>query len=100
MHGIKASVMFKSSMLLSSLLLISSPVVAQTAVPSTAASATAKSKDPNRIICEKQEELGTRLGGKKVCKTAAEWDEERRLQRENLEGVQRQATSTGAPSGM
>ena len=64
-----------------------------------APAAGAKAGDPNKIICERQEEIGSRLGGKKVCKTAAQWDEDRRHQRETLEGVQRQATSTGSPSG-
>ena len=52
--------------------------------------------DPNdKIICEKQEEIGSRLGGKKVCKTKAQWEIDRRQQREDLEGVQQQATSVG-----
>ena len=44
--------------------------------PATAppTAATAKSTNPNdKIICEKQEEIGSRLGGKKVCKTASQW---------------------------
>jgi hypothetical protein len=61
--------------------------------------ANAKSKDPNKLICERQEEMGSRLGGKKVCKTAAEWQQEREAQRRVLEDTQRQATSTGAPAG-
>lgn len=64
-----------------------------------AQSADAKNRDPNKIICERQEEMGSRLGGKKVCKTAAEWQEERAAQRRVLEDTQRQATSTGAPAG-
>jgi hypothetical protein len=44
--------------------------------------------DPNQIVCERQEELGTRLGGRKVCKTRAEWAEERHLTRQDLEKVQ------------
>lgn len=67
--------------------------------PAPAQTANAKLKEPNKIICERQEEIGSRLGGKKVCKTAAEWQEERSQQRRTLEDVQRQATSTGTPSG-
>lgn len=69
-------------------LLLSSPVVA---APAQAAGPT---KDPNRIVCERQEVLGSRLGGKKVCKTAAEWAEERRLHRDALERAQQ---ATGVP---
>lgn len=31
--------------------------------------------DPNRVICKHEEEIGTRLGGSKVCHTHAEWDQ-------------------------
>ncbi|HLK26717.1 MAG TPA: hypothetical protein VKT30_18835 [Caulobacteraceae bacterium] len=32
--------------------------------------------DPNEVICRRVEELGTRLGGEKVCMTRAQWDDE------------------------
>jgi invasion protein IalB len=81
-------------------LAIAAPASAQNAVPApTAPAPVAKAKDPNRIICEKQEEIGSRLGGKKVCKTAAQWEEERAQHRETIEDVQRHNTSTGIPSG-
>lgn len=77
------------------------PATAQITFGDTAPAqpANAKAKDPNKVICERQEEMGSRLGGKKVCKTAAEWQEERAAQRRVLEDTQRQATSTGAPAG-
>src|SRR6059058_5596467 len=70
---------------------LAAPAAAQGTVPQQSVPAS-KDKDPNRIICERQEEIGTRLGGKKVCKTAAQWDEERRLQREDVQKYQQQAT--------
>ena len=39
----------------------------------------------DRKICKKVEELGSRLGTKKVCKTAKQWEEQHRVQRENVE---------------
>lgn len=81
---------------------VAAPVAAQNAgaaQPAAPAAPEAKAKDPNRVICEREEEIGSRLGGKKVCKTAAQWQDERNQQRQTLEGVQRQATSTGMPSG-
>jgi invasion protein IalB len=79
---------------------VAAPAAAQItfqSAPTAAPPATAAStKDPNRVICERQEEIGSRLGGKKVCKTAAEWDEERRQQRDTVEKFQQQAT--GVPS--
>lgn len=71
------------------------------AAPATQANAPTSTLkgDPNRMVCERQDEIGSRLGGKKVCKTALEWDIERRQNRDTIESVQRQATSTGIPSG-
>lgn len=45
-------------------------------------------KDPNRIICEKQEVLGSRVATKRVCMTAAEWEMRRREDREAIEKAQ------------
>jgi hypothetical protein len=92
--------MLKFIALAGAALLVGAQAAAQTTPASQAAPAPApRDKDPNRIICERQEEIGTRLGGKKVCKTAMEWQIEREQNRNTIEGVQRQATSTGIPSG-
>jgi hypothetical protein len=47
-------------------------------------------KDPNEVICERQEEIGSRLASTKICKTRAEWAEERRVSRMDVEKVQTQ----------
>jgi hypothetical protein len=47
-------------------------------------------KDPNEVVCEKQEEIGSRLSAVRVCKTRAEWAEERRLTRQDIERGQTQ----------
>lgn len=94
--------MFRSALFLVTASLVAAPAAAQITFsdePQPAETANSKLKDPNKIICERQDTLGSRLGGKKVCKTAAEWQEERVQQRRTLEDVQRQATSTGTPSG-
>jgi hypothetical protein len=44
--------------------------------------------DPNRIVCQKEETIGTRLGGKKVCLPIAEWQARQRADRDQLERVQ------------
>jgi hypothetical protein len=54
-----------------------------------------KTRDPNEVICEKQEEIGSRLGGTKVCKTRAEWAEERRVARQDIDKVQTQRGTSG-----
>lgn len=45
-------------------------------------------KDPNRIICEKQEVLGSRLQAKRVCLTAAEWARKRLEDRQTIDRAQ------------
>lgn len=45
-------------------------------------------KDPNEVICERQEEIGTRLASQRICKTRAQWAEERRLTRQDVEKAQ------------
>jgi hypothetical protein len=75
---------------------LASPTLAQATQPApTAAPTAAKPK----LICEKQEQLGTRLGGLKVCHTKAEWDELRAQARQDLEQNQRMNSSTGKPAG-
>jgi hypothetical protein len=92
-------VMFKPIAIIT-MIALAAPAAGQNASPAqSAAPAVSKAKDPDRIICERQEEIGSRLGGKKVCKTAAQWDEERQQERDALDKFQRQNTSTGAPSG-
>jgi invasion protein IalB len=79
---------------------IAAPVTAQTnATAQPGAPAVSKDKDPNRIICEREETIGSRLAGKKVCMTAAQWQEQQARHREQVEKFQQQNTSTGVPSG-
>jgi hypothetical protein len=47
-----------------------------------------KAKDPNQVVCEKIEVLGSRVATKKVCMTRAEWAEKRRLERMELDRAQ------------
>jgi invasion protein IalB len=59
----------------------------------------AKAKSSDRLVCEKEEQIGSRLATKKVCMTAEQWQEQRARHREQLEKFQQQNTSTGTPSG-
>ncbi len=62
----------------------------------TAPPSQAKAANPNdKLICERQEDIGSRLGGKKVCKTKLQWDLERQQNRQNVDQVQQQATGQG-----
>lgn len=74
-------------------------IVAALGMASAASAADEKkkdAKDPNRIICEKQEELGSRLQSKRVCMTAAEWATKRREERQMIDRAQTQGVR---PSG-
>jgi predicted secreted protein len=51
-------------------------------------------KDPNEVVCEKQEVLGSRLNFEKVCKTRADWAEERRQNRMDVDKTQTQRDLT------
>ena len=68
-------------------------VLLVTAALGMASAATAEekkrdAKDPNRIVCEKQEILGSRLQSKRVCLTAAEWARKRLEDRQTIDRAQ------------
>ena len=44
--------------------------------------------DPNQVLCEKVEKIGTRLGSSRVCMTRAEWAEQRRQNRDVVDRAQ------------
>ena len=75
-----------------------SPAIAQTSsTPAATPSAPVKkTKDPNEIVCERQEELGTRLSSAKICHTRAEWAELRAQDRQMVDKAQ---ISPTAPAG-
>ena len=70
-------------------------IVAAALMPAAALAAekTADKKDPNRMVCEKQGVVGSRLATKKVCMTAAEWEMKRLEDRQTIEKSQVQRTS-------
>lgn len=59
-------------------LLVAGPAVAQ---PASTAPADSKQAAPDRIVCERYEEIGSRLASRKVCRTVREWEKERGRQR-------------------
>jgi hypothetical protein len=48
-----------------------------------------RGSDPNRMICKHTDEPGSRIQRRKVCHTAAEWAERKRLEFQNLLEKQR-----------
>lgn len=85
MHSVKAVLAGVAGV---ALFAVSAAAPAQTQATGQPASV-AKEKDPNRVICQKVEQIGSRLTAKRVCMTSQQWDEQRRQDREMLEDSQR-----------
>ena len=45
-------------------------------------------KDANPMICQRIQEIGSRLRAKKICMLKSEWEEQRRTDRANIERSQ------------
>lgn len=65
-------------------------LIALAAVFPAFAQTTSVQRDPNEKICQIIKPTGSRLGGKKICATRAEWEEQKRLDREATEKAQTQ----------
>ena len=61
------------------------PVAPQPIVVST------EKSEVNRIVCKKQEQIGSRLGAKKVCLTVKEWQDRAAADRTETERIQQSA---------
>ncbi|MFP5329347.1 MAG: hypothetical protein ACLGHC_04325 [Alphaproteobacteria bacterium] len=44
--------------------------------------------DSDKIVCQKEERIGTRLGAKKMCLTVSEWNQRAKIHREQTERMQ------------
>lgn len=60
----------------------------ESSAPSGPVNSKSASRDPNRVVCVTTDELGSRLGSKRVCHTAAEWVAYRRDIRNTVDKVQ------------
>lgn len=75
-------------------MMFASPALAKHDTPAadkadeTAQKDTDGTPDPNRMICRKQEIIGSRLGSKRVCATAAQWAQMKADMRQTTERVQ------------
>ncbi len=47
-----------------------------------------KASDPDKLVCQSEEEIGSRLAKHKTCLTAEQWKEKHREQREYTEEIQ------------
>lgn len=72
-----------------SVMLMSSAAWSQ--APAAGAPAASDAPDANQILCQSVSETGSRLHHSRVCKTRAEWAQERREQRQEVEHSQTRA---------
>ena len=56
--------------------------------PSDTAGGRGPDNDPNKMICENQTEIGSRVSRRRVCSTRAEWEAHRAETRKVTERVQ------------
>lgn len=61
--------------------------------PSSSGTGTA-APDPNAMICRNQRETGSMLARTRVCKTRAEWEAERRDNRQSIDRNQANRTTS------
>lgn len=64
----------------------SDPQAPQPTTTTTAPATPEGESDRERVICKKVDVPGTRIGGKKVCKTKREWDQ---VQRDTADALRR-----------
>lgn len=80
--------MSRFACVMGALTLLAAPAVAQEANEDL-------TRNPNeRVICKKEDVIGSRLASKEVCLTAREWQERKEADREQLEKIQ---SDTRAP---
>jgi len=82
--------MTKVVLLAAACLVVTSPALSQTTAPAPQNANPAKPK----LICEVQDETGSRLDRKRVCHTAEEWQRIKAESRDAIEKYQQQMTGT------
>ena len=73
-------------------LIMASPALSQNTTPARPPQNTNPAKP--KLICETEEEIGSRLGRKRVCHTAEQWQQIKAESRDAIEKYQQQATGT------
>jgi hypothetical protein len=76
-------------------LLLSTAASAQPSSNAAANGTGAAPADPNAVVCRNQRETGSMLNRTRVCKTRAEWDAERRDNRQAIDRTQANRTTSG-----
>lgn len=69
-------------------LLVSTAASAQPSSGSSSSGTGAGTPDPNEMICRNQRETGSMLNRTRICKTRAQWEAERRENRQAIDRTQ------------
>lgn len=86
LNGGGGNAMFRAAMVATgAFIMVAGPVVAQTSPAESSAAGGVANDDSNRIVCKKQEQIGSRLGAKKRCLTEREWQARQQEDRDQLE---------------
>ncbi len=51
--------------------------------------------DPNEVVCKRQTDTGSRLGGAKICHTRQEWADIATQSRDNMDRAQERSYTNG-----
>lgn len=70
------------------LIAVSTSAVAQQTARPTTQTAAKTTPDPNEVVCEKEEDTGSRIQSSKVCMTRSQWAEQKRLNRKDIDKIQ------------
>jgi len=82
--------------LFSAALLVSGAAAAQPGSSSASPNgAGARNADPNETICRNVRETGSMLSRSRICKTRAQWEEDRRTTRQNIDRAQTNRPMSG-----
>lgn len=69
--------------------MLTTVIVAMLAAGAGGSTQASPAYDPNRMICKRSDEPGSRIQRRKVCATVAEWAERKRIEMQNLLEKQR-----------
>lgn len=71
--------------------IVAGPAMAQNPTGASASEAAGKASDVNKVVCKREESIGSRLAAKKVCLTVQEWTERERISKDATERWQQSA---------
>ena len=83
--------MYKAVAIAAVLMATAAPAAAQSTPAADPNAKPAATSDALKIVCKREEAIGSRLGAKKVCLTVQEWKDLAEANREHTEKVQQQS---------